>query len=39
VLVVDLEERVTQLHGTIDMTVEQERTTVTVVLPAYASRR
>ena len=34
-----IEERVTQLHGTIDMTVEQERTTVTVVLPAYASRR
>ncbi len=34
-----IEERVRQLHGTIDMTVEQDRTTVTVVLPAYATRR
>ena len=34
-----IEERVKQLHGTIEMTVEQERTTVTVVLPAYATRR
>ncbi len=34
-----IEERVRQLHGTIGMTVEEERTTVTVVLPAYATRR
>jgi two-component system, NarL family, sensor kinase len=34
-----IEERVRQLHGTIGMTVEGARTTVTVVLPAYATRR
>jgi signal transduction histidine kinase len=34
-----IEERVRQLHGTIEMSVEHERTTVTVVLPAYATRR
>ena len=34
-----IEERVSQLHGTIAMSVEQEGTTVTVVLPAYATRR
>ena len=34
-----IEERVQQLHGTIDMSVEQGRTTVTVMLPAYATRR
>jgi signal transduction histidine kinase len=34
-----IEERVHQLHGTIELTVENDRTTVTVVLPAYASRR
>ncbi len=34
-----IEERVSQLHGTIAMNVEQESTTVTVVLPAYATRR
>jgi two-component system NarL family sensor kinase len=34
-----IEERVRQLHGTIHMTVEQALTTVTVVLPAYATRR
>ena len=34
-----IEERVRQLHGTIEMTVEDDRTTVTVVLPAYATRR
>ncbi len=34
-----IEERVSQLHGTIAMSVEQESTTVTVVLPAYATRR
>jgi two-component system NarL family sensor kinase len=34
-----IEERVRQLHGTIGMTVEGTLTTVTVVLPAYATRR
>ena len=34
-----IEERVQQLHGTIEMTVEQGRTTVAVMLPAYATRR
>jgi len=34
-----IEERVSQLHGTISMSVEQEGTTVTVMLPAYATRR
>ena len=34
-----IEERVSQLHGTITMSVEDERTTVAVVLPAYATRR
>ena len=34
-----IEERVKQLHGTIELSVEQERTTVTVMLPAYATRR
>ena len=34
-----IEERVRQLHGTIEMTVEDESTIVTVVLPAYATRR
>ena len=34
-----IEERVHQLHGTIDMSVEQGRTTVAVMLPAYATRR
>ena len=31
-----IEERVKQLHGTIELSVEHERTTVTVMLPAYA---
>ncbi len=34
-----IEERVQQLHGTIEMSVEQGRTTVAVMLPAYATRR
>ena len=34
-----IEERVKQLHGTIDMIVEDARTTVRVVLPSYATRR
>jgi two-component system NarL family sensor kinase len=34
-----VEERVKQLHGTIDVDVAGDRTTVTVVLPAYATRR
>jgi len=34
-----VEERVKQLHGTIDVTVDDERTTVTVKLPAHSSRR
>jgi two-component system NarL family sensor kinase len=34
-----VEERVKQLHGTIDVTVDDDRTTVTVTLPAYATRR
>ena len=34
-----IEERVKQLHGTIDVDVAGDRTTVTVVLPAYATRR
>jgi signal transduction histidine kinase len=34
-----IEERVTQLHGTIDVEAEGGTTTVSVVLPAYAVRR
>jgi signal transduction histidine kinase len=34
-----IEERVTQLHGTIDVEAEGGLTTVSVVLPAYAVRR
>ncbi len=34
-----VEERVKQLHGTIEVDVEDEHTTVTVTLPAYAARR
>lgn len=34
-----IEERVRQLHGSIDMTVEDARTTVRVALPSYATRR
>ena len=34
-----IEERVRQLHGTIEMTVEDDSTIVTVALPAYATRR
>jgi signal transduction histidine kinase len=34
-----VEERVKQLHGTIDVDLASEHTTVTVTLPAYATRR
>ena len=34
-----VEERVKQLHGTIDLDLASEHTTVTVTLPAYATRR
>ncbi len=34
-----IEERVRQLHGRIDVTVEGATTTVKVVLPSYATRR
>jgi signal transduction histidine kinase len=34
-----VEERVKQLHGTIDFDVVEHRTRVTVTLPAYAARR
>jgi two-component system NarL family sensor kinase len=34
-----VEERVKQLHGTIDFAVVEQRTRVTVTLPAYAARR
>jgi signal transduction histidine kinase len=34
-----VEERVRQLHGTIDVDVAEHRTTVRVSLPAYAGRR
>ena len=34
-----VEERVKQLHGSIDVDVAGDRTTVTVTLPSYASRR
>jgi signal transduction histidine kinase len=34
-----VEERVKQLHGTIDFDVVEHRTQVTVTLPAYAARR
>jgi two-component system NarL family sensor kinase len=34
-----IEERVKQLHGTIDFAVVEQRTRVTVTLPAYAARR
>ena len=34
-----VEERVKQLHGTIEVDVEDDHTTVTVTLPAYAARR
>jgi signal transduction histidine kinase len=34
-----VEERVKQLHGTIDLDLASEHTTVTVTLPSYATRR
>jgi signal transduction histidine kinase len=34
-----VEERVKQLHGSIDVDVAGDRTTVTVMLPSYATRR
>jgi signal transduction histidine kinase len=34
-----VEERVKQLHGTIEVDVDGSRTTVTVTLPSYAARR
>jgi two-component system NarL family sensor kinase len=34
-----VEERVKQLHGSIDVDLNSEHTTVTVTLPAYATRR
>jgi signal transduction histidine kinase len=34
-----IEERVRQLHGSIDVAVEDSRTTVRVALPSYATRR
>jgi signal transduction histidine kinase len=34
-----IEERVKQLHGTIDVTVDSEGTRVVMVLPPYATRR
>jgi len=34
-----IEERVTQLHGTIDVVVEDTQTTVRVALPSYSTRR
>jgi signal transduction histidine kinase len=34
-----IEERVRQLHGSIDVAVEDARTTVRVALPSYATRR
>src|SRR5206468_6355548 len=34
-----IEERVRQLHGTIDVTVENGRTTVAVTLPPYSVTR
>ena len=34
-----IEERVLQLHGTIDVSVDSSRTTVTVTLPPYATSR
>jgi two-component system, NarL family, sensor kinase len=34
-----IEERVRQLHGSIDVVVEDARTTVRVALPSYATRR
>lgn len=34
-----IEERVRQLHGTIEMSIDHDCTTVTVMLPAYAIRR
>jgi signal transduction histidine kinase len=34
-----IEERVKQLHGTIDVTVDSEGTRVVMMLPPYATRR
>jgi signal transduction histidine kinase len=34
-----IEERVRQLHGSIEVAVEDDRTTVSVALPSYATRR
>jgi len=34
-----IDERVRQLHGTIDVSVDSARTTVTVTLPSYATSR
>ena len=34
-----IDERVRQLHGTIDVVVEGNVTTVKVALPSYATRR